>query len=110
MTVRAGFFSESLPTHPRRQIALLNVDGDLYQSYKDSLDNLYPLVSPKGVIVFDDFLFQESTEEHFPGARRAVKEFLGTAYADLRCSRRGNAYYIKSAQAAARASGRTMRL
>jgi Macrocin-O-methyltransferase (TylF) len=101
MTVRAGFFSESLPTHPRRQIALLNVDCDLYQSYKDCLDNLSPLVSPSGVIVFDDFLFQEGTEENFPGARKAVKEFLGSAYAGLLCSRRGNAYYVKPAARAA---------
>jgi len=100
LTVCAGFFSESLPTHPRRQIALLHLDGDLYQSYKSCLDNLYLLVSPAGVIVFDDFLFQESTDENFPGARRAVKEFLGSAYADLRCSRRGNTYFVKPAQAA----------
>jgi hypothetical protein len=100
LTARAGFFSESLPTHPRRPIALLHVDGDLYQSYMSCLDNLYPLVSPKGVIVFDDFLFQESTEEHFPGARRAVKEFLGAESAVLRPSRRGNTYYVKPTQVA----------
>lgn len=97
ITIRAGFFAESLPTHPRRQIALLNVDGDLYQSYKDCLKNLYPRVSAGGVIVFDDFCLQKSTDESFPGARKAVEEFLGPAYVDLRCSHRGNPYYVKPA-------------
>lgn len=93
--VHSGYFNQSLPEHPQRPIALLHLDGDLYQSYKDCLKHLYPLVNPGGVVVFDDFLLQESPQEKFPGARRAAKEFLGAAYADLRCSRRGNPYYIK---------------
>jgi hypothetical protein len=94
-TVRAGFFDEVLPTHPRRPIALLNIDGDLDQPYRDCLENLYPLVSPGAVIAFDDFLLEENPKESFPGARRAVKEFLGSAHVDLRCPRRGTPYYIK---------------
>lgn len=97
MTLRPGFFRDTLPTHPRRPIALLNIDGDLYQSYKDCLENLYPMVSPGAVIAFDDFGFAEDHAESFPGARRAVREFLGAAYSDLRCSPRGNPYYIKPA-------------
>jgi O-methyltransferase len=43
-----GFFCDSLKNHPKRPIALLHIDCDLYQSYKDTLDNLYELVSKGG--------------------------------------------------------------
>ena len=95
LTLREGFFRDSLPSHPRQPIALLHLDGDLYQSYMDSLTILFPLVSPGGIVVFDDFTLAETAAEKFPGARRAVREFLGPACADLRVSPRGTPYYVK---------------
>ncbi len=50
-----GWFSESLPTAPIEQIALLRLDGDLYESTMDSLTNLYPKVSPGGYVIIDDY-------------------------------------------------------
>ena len=47
------------------QIALLRLDGDLYQSTKDALQ-LLPLVSPGGWVIVDDF--------GLSGARKAVLE------------------------------------
>lgn len=90
-----GFFDESLLHHPDRPIALLHVDGDLYRSYMSCLELLYPKVASGGVVVFDDFMAEESTNEKFPGARRAVKEFFGAEYAKLRVSVGGNYYYVK---------------
>jgi O-methyltransferase len=94
VTMTAGFFDQTLPHHPRRPIALLHLDGDLYVSYKTALDNLYDLVSSGGVVVFDDFSFEPEAEEKFPGARRAVLEFFGKD-APLRRSVRGTAYLVK---------------
>ena len=54
---------DSLPTHPRQPITLLQLDGDLYQSYMDSLTILFPLVSPGGIVVFDDFTLAETAAE-----------------------------------------------
>lgn len=54
-----GLFAESLPRLIGReygfQIALLHIDCDLYSSTMDVLDNLYPKVSPGGVIIMDDW-------------------------------------------------------
>ena len=97
VTLITGFFKDTLPRHPDRPVVLLHIDGDLYQSYKDALENLYAKVAPGGIIVFDDFLANENSSEKFPGARLAVKEFLGDSYADLRRSVGGTPYYVKPA-------------
>ncbi|MFT5466385.1 MAG: hypothetical protein ACI8UO_001485 [Verrucomicrobiales bacterium] len=97
VTFGKGYFCDSLPSHPDRPIALLHLDGDLYDSYMDSLTNLFDKVSPGGVIVFDDFKLEEEPDEKFPGARRAVKEFFGDAFENMRVSSNGAPYYIKPA-------------
>jgi len=93
--IKKGYFCDSLIDHPDRPIALLHVDGDLYQSYKDVLENLYSRVSAGGIIVFDDFIADESENEDFPGARLAVEEFLGCKVKDLKISVGGTNYLIK---------------
>ena len=95
INITKGFFSDSLKSHPRRPIALLHVDGDLYSSYKDTLESLYDLVSTGGIIVFDDFLAEHEEEESFPGSRQAVKEFLGEKVNNLKVSIGGTNYLIK---------------
>ena len=54
-----GYFNDTLPTVRERyglsQIALLRIDGDLYSSTMDVLQNLYPLVAPGGWIILDDW-------------------------------------------------------
>jgi len=90
-----GYFCDTLPHHPNKPIALLNVDGDLYDSYKDTLQALYPLVAPGGVILFDDFLV-DSAIDAYPGARKAVEEFFEDKPGDLQVSPIGTAYYRKA--------------
>jgi hypothetical protein len=50
-----GFFKDSLPTIPIKEIAVLRVDGDMYDSTLDILENLYPKVSIGGYVIIDDF-------------------------------------------------------
>ncbi len=90
-----GFFGESLVNHPNDPIAILHVDGDLYQSYIDTLEHLYPKVSKGGLIVFDDFLAKKEDEDRWPGARKAVEVFLGDKAKNIKVSARGTPYYIK---------------
>ncbi|MBU6390090.1 class I SAM-dependent methyltransferase [Patescibacteria group bacterium] len=90
-----GFFDKILPSHPRRTIAMLHVDGDLYESYRACLENLFDLVSPGGIIIFDDFFGEDNGTDRFPGARAAVKEFLKDEIKNLRPTIRGNYYYVK---------------
>jgi hypothetical protein len=50
-----GWFSESLPTAPVEQLAVLRLDCDMYGSTMDALVNLYPKVSPGGFVIVDDY-------------------------------------------------------
>lgn len=55
----------------KRTFSLVNLDVDLYEPIRDSLCFFFPRLSAGGVIIIDDY----GTTE-FPGATRAVDEFL----------------------------------
>jgi O-methyltransferase len=63
-----GWFRDTLHVAPIRELALLRLDGDLYESTMDALNALYDRVSPGGFILIDDF-------NDFEPCRRAVLEF-----------------------------------
>ena len=63
-----GWFSDTLPTAPIEQIALLRLDGDMYESTMDALNALYDRVTPGGFIIVDDYGAVE-------GCQRAIREF-----------------------------------
>jgi O-methyltransferase len=50
-----GWFKDSLPSAPIERIAILRMDGDLYESTWDSISNLYPKVSVGGYVIVDDY-------------------------------------------------------
>ncbi len=50
-----GWFSETLPKAPIDRLAVLRLDGDLYESTMDALVNLYDRVSEGGYIIVDDY-------------------------------------------------------
>jgi O-methyltransferase len=62
-----GLASEDIP----EQIAFAFLDGDFYQSIKDSLKLVLPCMSKGSTIIVDDY-----TREALPGAARAVHELL----------------------------------
>ena len=53
-----GWFSDTLPTAPIESIAVLRLDGDLYESTSDALTHLYPKVSPGGFVIIDDYVLE----------------------------------------------------
>lgn len=63
-----GWFRDTLPAAPIKQLALLRLDGDLYESTMDALRALYDKVSPGGFIIIDDY-------GALPPCRRAVEDF-----------------------------------
>lgn len=68
-----GFFRESLPAFRKATttpIALLRMDGDMYESTIDIMYNLVDLMSPGAYIVVDDWTI--------PECQRAVKDFFET--------------------------------
>lgn len=50
-----GWFKDSLPTAPIKRLAVLRIDGDMYESTMDALKNLYPKVSEGGYCIVDDY-------------------------------------------------------
>ena len=50
-----GWFRDTLPSAPIERLALLRLDGDLYDSTYDALDALYPRLSVGGYAIVDDY-------------------------------------------------------
>jgi O-methyltransferase len=50
-----GRFRDTLPNAPVSRLAVLRLDGDLYESTMDALSNLYPRLSTGGYLIVDDY-------------------------------------------------------
>lgn len=66
-----GWFCDSLPKAPIEKIAMLRLDGDLYESAIDALDALYSRVSNGGYVIVDDY-------HTWPSCKMAVDDFLAS--------------------------------
>lgn len=64
-----GRVEETIPDHMPKDIALLRLDTDWYESTKHELTHLFPLLQPHGVLIVDDY-------GHWAGARKAVDEYI----------------------------------
>lgn len=53
-----GWFKDTLPNAPVEKLAVLRLDGDMYQSTMETLEALYSKVVPKGYIIVDDFILE----------------------------------------------------
>lgn len=62
-----GFFVNSLPVCRPERIAVLRMDGDMYESTMDQLFNLFPRISMGGFIIIDDWTIDP--------CRRAMNDF-----------------------------------
>jgi O-methyltransferase len=50
-----GWFRDTLPAAPIQQLAVLRLDGDMYESTMLALETLYPKLSPGGYCIIDDY-------------------------------------------------------
>jgi len=50
-----GYFADTLPAAPIEKLAILRLDGDMYGSTMEVLDNLYPKLSRGGFCIIDDY-------------------------------------------------------
>jgi O-methyltransferase len=62
-----GWFRDTLPTAPIEKIAVLRLDGDMYESTLDALTHLYPKLSQGGYAIIDDYAI--------PGCQAAVEDY-----------------------------------
>lgn len=62
-----GWFENTLPTVKDGTFSLIRMDGDMYGSTWDALENLYPSLSIGGYLIVDDWAL--------PGAHKAVVDY-----------------------------------
>jgi hypothetical protein len=65
-----GWFSDTLPAAPIERLSIMRLDGDLYESTRDALVNLFDRLSVGGYVIIDDY-----GEDTWTYCRRAVDEF-----------------------------------
>jgi len=63
-----GWFCDTLPNAPIKKLAILRLDGDMYQSTMDALNGLYSKVSKGGYVIVDDY-------NCWPHCKQAVDDF-----------------------------------
>ena len=74
-----GWFKDTLPAAPIERLALLRLDGDLYESTRDGLLALYDKLSPGGYVIVDDFCLEPCQKAvHEFRAARAIEAPLVT--------------------------------
>jgi O-methyltransferase len=66
-----GWFKDTLAKAPIEKLAILRLDGDLYESTMDSLNPLYQKVSSGGFVIVDDYYA-------LPQCERAINDFRAT--------------------------------
>jgi hypothetical protein len=66
-----GLFKDTLPAAPVKALAVLRLDGDMYESTRDGLVHLYHRLSPGGALIADDYFL-------FDAHRTAIDEFRAT--------------------------------
>ena len=70
-TVVRGWFEDTVPALDVRDIAVLRLDGDLYDSTLVCLQALFPRVVPGGLVIIDDY-------GEWDGCTRAVHDYLSS--------------------------------
>jgi O-methyltransferase len=63
-----GYFKDTLPDAPLEKIAVLRLDGDMYESTIQALEPLYPKLSPGGYCIVDDY-------HAVPACKRAIEDY-----------------------------------
>lgn len=62
-----GWFKDTLPSAPIDRLAVLRLDGDMYESTMDALNALYPKLSIGGYIIVDDYILK--------GCKKAIDDY-----------------------------------
>lgn len=63
-----GWFKDTLPNAPVDRLAIMRLDGDMYESTLTPLQNLYDKLTPGGFVIVDDYWL--------PPCKSAIHDFL----------------------------------
>jgi O-methyltransferase len=64
-----GWFKDTLPVAPIKQLAIMRLDGDMYESTIQALEGLYHKLSPGGFVIVDDYFLKP--------CEQAIHDFRG---------------------------------
>lgn len=86
-----GWFKDTLKTDSIEKLAVLRLDGDMYQSIMEALTHLYPKLSEGGYCIIDDW-------EFLPNVTMAVKDYRNrnNILDEIKVIDNGSAYWQKS--------------
>ncbi|CAN5326139.1 hypothetical protein BH11PSE11_BH11PSE11_29090 [soil metagenome] len=62
-----GWFKDTLPVAPIGKLALIRLDGDLYESTMDAITSLYDKLADGGFLIIDDYIL--------PPCKKAITDF-----------------------------------
>jgi O-methyltransferase len=94
--ITPGWFSETLQTAPIKEIVLLHIDADWYNSVKTVLETFFDRVVPGGFVVLDDY-------GYWQGCSQALTDFFaerGIHNVAIKKIGRQGAYFRKPYEAA----------
>jgi hypothetical protein len=86
-----GWIPERFAEVEDRRFCFVNVDVDLYEPTRDSIEFFYPRLVPGGLLLFDDY----GSEMQSPGAARAIDEFMAERPEPLIKAPSAQAFLIK---------------
>ncbi len=66
-----GMIEQTATAHTPERLALLRLDTDWYASARVGLETFWPRLSPRGVLIVDDY-------GHYKGQKQAVDEYFAT--------------------------------
>ena len=78
--LRAGKVEDTLPGTVPERISLLRLDTDWYASTYHELKHLFPLLSPGGVLILDDY-------GYWTGSREATDDFMAETGTEILLNR-----------------------
>jgi hypothetical protein len=87
-----GWFCDTMPKLSIGKIAMLRLDGDMYSSTWDVLENLYHKLSIGGYLIIDDFALN--------GCRKAIEDFRLKygIYDEIKAIDKMGSYWIKKTE------------
>jgi len=62
-----GWFKDTLPNAPIEKLAILRLDGDMYESTMEAMTSLYPRLSVGGFCIVDDYAL--------PACKKAINDY-----------------------------------
>ncbi len=68
-----GWFRDTLPDASIEKLAVMRLDGDMYESTMDALEALYTKLSPGGFVIVDDY-------GGIPACKSAVDDFRKSSH------------------------------